>query len=257
LTDVYDIDPDQVRVIRHGVPDLPLVDPDVTKPELGLAGREVILSFGLLGPGKGYEQVIEAMDRVRVARPRSLFVILGATHPDLVRREGEAYRDGLRQRVADLGLTEHVRFEDRFVTTPELGRWLLAADIFVTPYPGMEQIVSGTLSYAVGAGKAIVSTPYAYATEVLAEGRGLLVPPSSPVALADAFRELLDRPQLRAAMAERAYAYGRRMVWRRVGASYRDLFEAVAHRYGPVAVLERTPQAVGDRGATAALAGAE
>ena len=146
-------------------------------------------------------------------------MILGATHPDLVRREGEAYRDGLRQRVADLGLTEHVRFEDRFVTTAELGRWLLAADIFVTPYPGMEQIVSGTLSYAVGAGKAIVSTPYAYAAEVLAEGRGLLVPPSSPVALAEAFRELLDRPELRAGMAERAYAYGRRMVWHRVGAS--------------------------------------
>ena len=255
LTDVYDVDPDQVRVIRHGVPDLPLVDPDVAKPELGLAGREVILSFGLLGPGKGYEQVIEAMDRGRASSATSpLFVILGATHPDLVRREGEAYRDRLRRRVADLGLTDHVRFEDRFVTTPELGRWLLAADIFVTPYPGMEQIVSGTLSYAVGAGKAIVSTPYAYATEMLAEGRGILVPPSSPSALADAFSELLERPELRAGMAERAYAYGRRMVWRRVGASYRDLFEAVVDESGPQAEPQRRQPATSDRSATAAFA---
>ena len=257
LTDVYDVDPDLVRVIRHGVPDLPLVDPDLSKPELGLAGREVILSFGLLGPGKGYEQVIEAMARVQ---RRAAALALRDPRGDPsgpVRREGEAYRDGLRQRVADLGLTEHVRFEDRFVTTAELGRWLLAADIFVTPYPGMEQIVSGTLSYAVGAGKAIVSTPYAYAAEVLAEGRGLLVPPSSPVALAEAFRELLDRPELRAGIAERAYAYGRRMVWHRVGASYRDLFEAVAHEYGPVAVPEGAARAVDDRSATAALAGAE
>ncbi|MDP9483505.1 MAG: glycosyltransferase, partial [Chloroflexota bacterium] len=136
LAEVYDVDPDKIRVIRHGVPDLPLVDPDGIKPELGLAGREVILSFGLLGPGKGYEQVIEAMATVRDARPRTLFVILGASHPELVRREGEAYRDRLRQRVDDLGLTGHVRFEDRFVTTTELGRWLLAADVFVTPYPG-------------------------------------------------------------------------------------------------------------------------
>ncbi len=230
LADLYDVDPDKIRVIRHGVPDLPLVDPDVTKPELGLAGREVILSFGLLGPGKGYEQVIEAMARVRDARPRALFVILGASHPELVRREGEAYRNRLRQGVADLDLADHVRFEDRFVTTAELGRWLLAADIFVTPYPGLEQIVSGTLSYAVGAGKAIVSTPYAYATELLADGRGILVPPSSPSVLAGAFIDLLERPALRAAIAERAYEYGRRMVWRRVGARYRDLFEEIAER---------------------------
>lgn len=244
LADVYDVDPDKIRVIRHGVPDLPLVEPDLVKPELGLAGREVILSFGLLGPGKGYEQVIEAMDRVRDARPRALFVILGASHPDLVRREGEAYRDRLRQRVDDLGLTDHVRFEDRFVTTGELGRWLLAADIFVTPYPGLEQIVSGTLSYAVGAGKAIVSTPYAYATELLADGRGILVPPSSPSALADAFIELLERPGLRSEIAERAYAYGRRMVWRRVGARYRDLFEEIAEDRG-------LPAAAGTRSASA------
>ncbi|MEA2537079.1 MAG: hypothetical protein QOF11_1313 [Chloroflexota bacterium] len=239
LDDVYDVDPDKVRVIRHGVPDLPLVDPNEAKPELGLAGREVILSFGLLGPGKGYEQVIEAMARVRAVRPGALFVILGSTHPDLVRREGEAYRDRLREQVDNLDLADHVRFEDRYLTSAELGHWLLAADIFVTPYPGLEQIVSGTLSYALGAGKAIVSTPYAYATELLADGRGMLVPPASPNALADAFVELLERPQLRTSMAERAYAYGRRMIWRRVGESYRDLFQEMGQETGVASAAGR------------------
>ncbi|MGO9179992.1 MAG: glycosyltransferase family 4 protein, partial [Candidatus Limnocylindrales bacterium] len=194
LARVYGVSPMRISVIPHGVPDLPRVDPDLVKPGLGLAGHSVILSFGLIGPGKGYELAIAAMPAVVEAVPNALYVILGATHPDLLLREGEAYRDGLVARAHELGVGDHVRFVDRFVTQAELGRWLQAADVFVTPYPNLEQIVSGTLSYAVGAGKAVVSTPYEYAVELLAEGRGTLVPPSAPSALAAALVELLVDP---------------------------------------------------------------
>lgn len=227
LTREYGAEEERVYVIPHGVPDLPLVDPDTVKAELGLAGRPVILSFGLVGPGKGYELAVEALAGVVDRVPTATYVMLGATHPELLRRHGEAYREGLQRQVDELGLTDHVRFVDRFVGAAELGRWLQAADVFVTPYPNLEQIVSGTLSYALGAGKAIVSTPYAYAREVLAEGRGILVDPGSPVSMASAFIELLTDHDRREEMARRAYALGRSMVWRRVGAAYRALFESV------------------------------
>ena len=178
--DAYGVDRRRVEVIPHGVPDLPLVDSATVKPGLGLEGREVILSFGLLGPGKGYELAIDALPAVVAAHPSVLYVIVGATHPDLVRREGEAYREGLIATVARLGMDDHVRFVDRFVGRVELTRWLEAADVFVTPYPNLDQIVSGTLSYAMGAGRPIVSTPYAYASELLADGRGVLVAAGSP-----------------------------------------------------------------------------
>jgi len=161
------------------------------KPQLGLSSDPIVLSFGLLGPGKGYETVIEAMPEVVKAVPNARYVVLGATHPDLLRHEGEKYRRSLEARALELGVADHMLFVDRFVSPRELGTWLGAADIFVTPYPNLDQIVSGTLSYAMGAGKAIVSTPYAYASELLADGRGRLVEPSSHTALADAFIELL------------------------------------------------------------------
>ena len=182
-------------MIPHGVPELPLVDPDTLKPELGLEGREVILSFGLLGPGKGYEQAIEAMPAVVPRPPDARYVILGATHPDLLRREGEAYRDRLTARDRRAG---HDRARPASSTGSSGGassaRWLEAADVFVTPYPNLDQIVSGTLSYAMSAGKAIVSTPYAYATELLAAGRGVLVEPGSPTGLATGLHRAPGRP---------------------------------------------------------------
>jgi glycosyltransferase involved in cell wall biosynthesis len=224
----YDVDPARVRVIPHGVPDLVRVDPELVKPELGLAGHRVVLSFGLIGPGKGYEAVIEAMADVAERVPDALYVILGTTHPELVRREGERYRDSLRERAQALGIADRIRFEDRFVGRSELARWLQAADVFVTPYPNLDQIVSGTLSYAMGAGLAIVSTPYLYARELLAGGRGLLVPPASPMALAESLSGLLLDPDRRQAIAARAYARGREMTWPTVGAAYRDLFDEVA-----------------------------
>lgn len=224
----YEVDPGSIEVIPHGVPELDHVDPETRKPGLGLVGRPTILSFGLVGPGKGYEAVIEALADVRAAIPDVVYVILGATHPELLRREGEHYRDGLRRRAEALGLTDHIRFEDRFVSRSELGRWLQACDVFVTPYPNLDQIVSGTLSYALGAGRAIVSTPYRYARELLTAGRGILVPPGSREALGEALIHVLSDAEHRAELGRRAYAFGRRMTWPRVGAAYLDLFRRVA-----------------------------
>jgi glycosyltransferase involved in cell wall biosynthesis len=228
LSSAYGVDPRRVHVIPHGVPNVALVDPATVKPALGIAGREVILSFGLLGPGKGFELAIDALPAVVAEHPRALYVMVGATHPDLILREGEAYRRSLADRVARVGMEDHVRFVDRFVSKGELTQWLQAADVFVTPYPNMAQIVSGTLSYAMGAGRTVVSTPYAYASELLAEGRGVLVPPASAPGLAAALVQVLGDPVMRAATGRRAYAHTRDMVWSAVGARYRTLFAAVA-----------------------------
>jgi glycosyltransferase involved in cell wall biosynthesis len=224
LGDSYGANPTKVRIIPHGVPDLPLVEPDSVKPALGLRGRHVLLSFGLVGPSKGYEAVIEALPAVVRAVPDARYVILGATHPELLRNEGERYRTRLQTLAADLGMTEHVLFIDRFVDQLELSQWLEAADVFVTPYPNLEQIVSGTLSYAMAAGKASVSTPFLYASEILADGRGRLVPAGDPAAMGGALIDLLMDRGLRDTMAQRAYVHGRGMIWSRVAADYERLF---------------------------------
>jgi glycosyltransferase involved in cell wall biosynthesis len=224
----YDVDPARLEVVPHGVPAIPLVDPAVAKRRLGLQPRPVILSFGLLGPGKGYESVIEAMPAVMRESPDARFVVLGVTHPDMLRREGEAYRRRLEDLARTLGVAERVQFVNRFVGKLELGLWLEAADLFVTPYPNLDQIVSGTLSYAMGAGKAIVSTPYAYAEEMLEDGRGRLVRPGSPEALAEAFLELLADDAMRARLGWLAYRRSRSMLWPVVGERYRAIFSRVA-----------------------------
>jgi glycosyltransferase involved in cell wall biosynthesis len=228
LRDHYDTPESKIAVIPHGVPDIALVAPDSRKAAFGLSGRLVILSFGLLGPGKGYEQVIEAVARIRFDKPDVVYVVLGATHPDLLRSDGEAYRARLHRSVNDLNLGGHVLFVDRFVEIEELCRWLQAADIFVTPYPNLDQIVSGSLSYALAAGRPSVSTPFAYASEVLSDGRGVLVEPNSIESLAEAISSLMDDPPRRAEIGRRAYAYGRHMVWDEVGAAYRALFGRVS-----------------------------
>jgi glycosyltransferase involved in cell wall biosynthesis len=245
LTRAYSVDPARLDIVPHGVPNLPLVDPDSVKPRLGLEGRTVILSFGLLGPGKGYESAIAAMPDVVKAIPSATYVILGATHPDLLEREGEAYRRGLEAKAEALGVTEHVQFVDRFVGRVELGTWLEAADVFVTPYPNLDQIVSGTLSYAMSAGKAIVSTPYAYARERLAHGRGRLVPSGSTALLAEAFIELLSDPKLRTAIGRRAYEHSRGMIWFEVGAEYRRVFARAARSALPFVASSRKLAVVG------------
>jgi glycosyltransferase involved in cell wall biosynthesis len=227
LADVYGVSRNRIRVVPHGVPDLPFVEPDSVKPLVGLPGRPVVLSFGLLGPGKGYELAIRAMARVVNDSPTACYVILGATHPELLRHEGEVYRHSLQALTAELRLGAHVRFVDQYVDMPTLGRWLQAADVFVTPYPGADQAVSGTLAYALGTGKALVSTPFAYARELLAGGRGQLVPFGDSKALGHAIGTYLTDRRQRDAARRRAYAFGRSMTWDRVGAEYRALVAEV------------------------------
>jgi glycosyltransferase involved in cell wall biosynthesis len=233
LTEVYGVDPARVELIPHGVPDLPLVDPSAIKPGLGVDAHQVILTFGLLGPAKGVDLMLEALPAVVKAHPSALYVILGPTEPDLIRANGESYRQSLVARVKALGIGEHVRFIDRFVGRVELTRWLEAADIFVTPYPDLDQTVSGTLSYAMSAGRAIVSSPTAYATELLADGRGALVAPALAAALADAVKGLLADDERRATMGRRAYEHSRPMVWTEVAASYARVFERVVGAAAP------------------------
>ena len=220
----YGVDPLRLDVIPHGVPDLPLADPTVIKAALGLDGRDVILSFGLLGPDKGHELMLEALPAVVAAHPQACYAIVGPTHPDLLLQDGERYRDGLVAQVKRLGMTGHVRFVDAFAHRVDMTRWLQAADVVVTPYSNLDQTVSGALSYAMGAGRAIVSTPYADAAELLAEGRGVLVPSAASEHLAAALNDVLGDADRRAALGRRAYEHSRGMVWSEVGAQHRRLF---------------------------------
>jgi len=220
LRDVYDAAPEKIVCIPHGIPDVPFVPPSSFKDRYGLEGRLVLLTFGLLSPDKGVEVMLRAIPRIIEAHPEVTYVVLGATHPSLLRQEGDAYRDSLERMVEELGLGEHVVFHNRYVTLQELCGYIGAADIYVTPYRNPEQIASGTLAYAAGAGKAVVSTPYWHAQELLAEGRGRLVPFDDPDAMAQAIIALIDDPNERDVMRERAYLNGRPMVWKEVAKSY-------------------------------------
>jgi glycosyltransferase involved in cell wall biosynthesis len=228
LIGVYGVDAKRIDIVPHGVSDLPLIAPDTVKPRLGLQGKAVILSFGLLAPGKGLESVIEAMPAIVAAVPTARYVILGSTSPaTTVGSAGEAYRSALEAQATALGMTEQVKFVDRFVGRVELCTWLEAADVFVSPSLDLDRTVSGTLAYAMGAGKAIVSTPSALASELLANGRGRLVSPSSG-ALATAITDLLLDPESRASMGRLAYEHSRGMVWWEVGRKYRHVFDRAA-----------------------------
>ncbi len=219
----------KISVIAHGVPDLPFVDPNFYKEKFNVAGRKVILTFGLLGPGKGLESMIDALPLVAEKHPDVAYLIVGATHPELRRLHKEEYRISLQRQVRRLGLDDNVIFHNRFVSSEELAEFLCSAELYVTPYPNEAQITSGTLAYAVGAGKAVVSTPYWHAQELLADNRGVLVPFHDNKALADAITHLLDHETEMHAMRKRAYEYGRDMVWPEVGRSYLMLFDRVRH----------------------------
>jgi glycosyltransferase involved in cell wall biosynthesis len=222
----HGLEQDRVEVIPYGVPDLPVMA-DTVKTSVGLEGRRVLLSFGLLDPGKGYELVIDALPAILKAHPTTTYVIVGATHPDVRLRDGEAYRISLAGRAAELGVTANVRFVPEFVGRVELARWLQSADVFVTPNPDLDSMVSGTLSLAMAAGRAIVSTPYPYAVELLADGRGALAPPTAGD-MAAAITRLLDDDAARTAMGALAHDHSRAMVWTRVGAAYQAVFARVA-----------------------------
>jgi glycosyltransferase involved in cell wall biosynthesis len=237
LRSVYGVPVDRIDVIPHGIPDAPFVEPDVAKATLGFAGRDVILTFGLLSPNKGVEVMIDAMPTILRTHPDAVYVVLGATHPNLVRHEGEAYRERLLARVRECGVEDHVVFLDRFVDQKTLLGFIAMCDVYVTPYLNEAQMTSGTLAYSFGLGKAVVSTPYWHARELLADGRGVLVPFGDSDAIGAAVAGLLSEESRRAAMRERAYAFSRSMTWRRTAERYLGAFEAArrGHRLRVIA----------------------
>jgi glycosyltransferase involved in cell wall biosynthesis len=228
LDKVYGADPERISMIHHGVPDVPLLDAETIKPGLAVAGRKIILSFGLLTPRKGIELMLRAMPAVIKAHPTAMYVVVGATHPDALATDGEAYRQSLLALVSSLGLGDHVQFVDRFAGRVELIRWLEAADVVVTPYTDLDQSVAGTLAAAIGTGRAVVSTPYAYAVELLEGGRGVVVPALDPDLLSTAVTDLLSDDVRRATIGRIAHEASRAMTWTRVGAEYAALFERSA-----------------------------
>ena len=223
LIKLYGFSPDRITVIAHGAPDRPFGREAQFKAQLGLAGRPVLMTFGLLGPGKGLEHAIEALPAIVEKHPNVLYRIVGATHPNLVREQGETYRDGLKARVTELGIEANVAWDDRFLDTDELLDQIEACDIYLTPYPNLQQSTSGTLSYAVALGKAVVSTPYIHARELLADDVGVLVPVGDSAAIAATVNDLLDQPAKLSAIKERAYAKGRLTIWPRFAQASAEL----------------------------------
>lgn len=213
LHDVYGVPEDKIAVIPHGVPDRAYVEPWIAKERLGLSRARSILTFGLLSPGKGLEQMIRAMPAILEACPDACYWIAGATHPHLLAQEGDVYRDRLRALAGDLGVSASLRWIDGFLSEQDLLGWIAAADIYVTPYRNPEQITSGTLAYAAALGKPIVSTPYPHARELLADGRGRLVGFGDHEALGDAITALLRDDLERARLARSLYRHCRAMVW--------------------------------------------
>lgn len=212
----YGVDPRRVHIIPHGVPDRPLCRPDDLKERFGWAKRKVLMTFGLLAPDKGIWHMIEAMPAILAKHPDATYAIVGATHPNLVRHEGEAYRQSLEDRAIELGIADRLVFVDAFVEQEQLLDMLQASDVYITPYLNMNQVTSGTLSYAVAVGKPVVSTPYVHAREILADDHGVLVPPADPEALAKAVTALLDGDERRDALSHAAYQRGRTMLWPKV-----------------------------------------
>jgi glycosyltransferase involved in cell wall biosynthesis len=247
LVQEYGVPESRVRVIPHGVPPMPPSNRDRAKAKLRLEGRTVIATFGLVDPRKGLEYAIRAMQAVAERHPEALYLILGRTHPEFVRASGESYRDELTTLVEALGLSEHVRFIDRYLDQEDIVGYLRATDVYVTPYLDPNQITSGTLAYALGAGRAIVSTPYLHAAEVLAEGRGILVGFRSEQALAEGVNRVLGDSALRSELERSAYDYGRHTAWPIIARRTLNLFREVAGRGSLALYGARAPYPVNDQ----------
>ena len=225
LRETYGVPERKIDVIPHGIPDVPFEDPAAYKAQFGLEGRRVLLTFGLLGPGKGIEHAIEALPEIVRRHPDVVYLVLGATHPHLVAREGESYRLGLERLAEERGVKDHVIFYNRFVSLDELMEFIGATDIYLTPYLNEAQITSGTLAYVFGAGKAVVSTPYWHAQELLGEDRGILVPFRDPAAIATGVCAYLDDPERLERTRRDAYQLGRGMIWPAVAQMYLEVFQ--------------------------------
>jgi len=242
LRDVYGVER-HPTVIPHGMPAVAPTGRGRFKKQLGVEDRQIISTFGLVDPRKGLEYVIEAMPEIVARHPTTLYLVVGQTHPELQKREGEAYRNSLIASAARLGMRDHVKFVNQYLTQREVVDYLLATDVYVTPYLDPNQITSGTLAYALGAGKAIVSTPYLHAKEVLESGRGILVPFRDAAAVATAVNSVLGDPQRKRELEGRAYEYGKEMAWpaigRRVLAAMRDILD---HRIATPAAQLLAPQ---------------
>jgi glycosyltransferase involved in cell wall biosynthesis len=227
LQEIYKVPGSKIDMVPHGVPDLPFMDPNFYKDRFGVEGKAVLLTFGLLSPNKGIESVIQALPQILAEHKNVVYLVAGATHPHILRREGDTYRASLQALAKEVGVEAQVIFHDRFVSPQEMAEFIGAADIYITPYRYEAQVVSGTLAYALGAGKAIISTPYWHAIELLDDRRGALVPFQNPGAIAQKTIELLATPALRHAMRKRAYLFARDMVWKSVAQGYMASFSRV------------------------------
>ena len=227
LQEIFKVPGSKIDMVPHGVPDLPFLDPNFYKDRFGVEGKAVLLTFGLLSPNKGIENVIQALPQILSKHKNVAYIVAGATHPHILRREGDKYRASLQALAKEVGVESQVIFHDRFVSPEEMAEFIGAADIYITPYRYEAQVVSGTLAYALGAGKAIISTPYWHAIELLDDRRGALVPFQNPAAIANKTIELLNTPAIRHAMRKRAYLFARDMVWKRVAQGYMESFTRV------------------------------
>ncbi len=225
LQEVYQAPPDKIDLIPHGIPDVPFVAPDCYKEQFGVAGKKVLLTFGLLSPNKGIEHVLNALPDIVAEFPDLVYIVLGATHPHELRTRGEAYRLGLEAIARKNKIENHVIFHNRFVELKELTEFIGAADLYITPYLDEAQSTSGTLAYAFGAGKAVISTPYWHAAELLRDQRGVLVPFADPRAIARELSGLLRDEARRKAMSDNAYKLGRTMVWSNTARYYIGSFK--------------------------------
>lgn len=227
LQEIFKVPGSKIDMVPHGVPDLPFLDPNFYKDRFDVEGKAVLLTFGLLSPNKGIENVIQALPQILSKHKNVAYIVAGATHPHILRREGDKYRASLQDLAQKMGVEAQVIFHNRFVSPEEMVEFIGAADIYITPYRHEAQVVSGTLAYALGVGKAIISTPYWHAIELLDDRRGALVPFQNPEAIAHKTIELLDTPAIRHAMRKRAYVFAREMVWKRVAQGYMESFARV------------------------------
>jgi glycosyltransferase involved in cell wall biosynthesis len=227
LKDIYAVPEEKIAFIHHGIPDTPFMDPNFYKDQFGVEGKKVLLTFGLLSPNKGIETMLQALPEVIKKHPDVTYIILGATHPHVLKAQGEEYRISLQLLVHKLDISDHVIFQNRFVELKELCEFLGTADIYVTPYLEEAQITSGTLAYAMGTGKAVISTPYWYAAEMLTEGRGRIVPFKNPDAMAEQIIDLLDNDTTRHMIRKKAYTFTREAIWKEVARKYLEVFSAV------------------------------